>query len=147
MIEDLRQKLLRHLRFFESELGDSDRFARLTKADYLGDNDRRRSIERWAENVINSVIDLAKIALTIERIPIGDSYREIVESLGEVKEFSGLDMRQIASWTRLRNILAHEYLDVRWRSLETFIIDAPPRSTQFLECAKKYLARISAERD
>ena len=147
MIGDLRQKLLGHLRFFESELGDADRFVRLTKADYLSDNDRRRSVERWAENLINSIIDVAKIVLTIERIPLGDSYREIVESLGLVKEFSGFDMKQIASWVRLRNVLAHEYLDVRWRSLEKFILDAPARSGEFLECAKKYLPRISSEKN
>ena len=146
MIEDLRQKLLRHLRSFESKLRDTDRFVLMTKADYLSDNDRRRSVERWAENVINSIIDVAKIVLTIERIPLGDSYREIVESVGFVKKFSGLDGKQIASWTRLQNVLAHEYLDVRWRSLEKFILDAPARSGEFLECAKKYLARISPEK-
>ena len=147
MIEDLRQKFLRHVRFFESELGDSGHFARLTKAIYLEDNDRRRNVERWAENVINSIIDLAKIALTIEKMTLGDSYRENVESLAAIKEFSDLDLGQIAAWTRLRNILAHEYLDVRWRWLEKFIVEAPPRAGQLLECAKKYLARISADKD
>ena len=147
MIEDLRQKLLRHLWFLESELQDGERFASLTKATYLSDSDRRRSVERWAENIINSIIDLAKLVLAIEKIPMGDSYREIVGSLGGVREFAHLDIEQIASWTRLRNILAHEYLDIRWRSLERFIADAPQRSSKFLDCAKKYLTRISAQKD
>ena len=143
MIEDLRQKLLRHLRFLESELADSGRFAGLTRDEYLKDSDRRRNVERWAENILNSLIDTAKIALTIERIPLGDSYRELVESLSAVEEFKTLDMPRFASWTRFRNVLAHEYLDVRWRTLEHFVLDAPGQCQAFLESAKRYLIRIS----
>lgn len=145
MIDDLRQKLLRHTRFLEAELADSDRFTALTRPEYLTDSDRRRNVERWAENILNSLIDIAKIALTIEKVPLADSYREIVESLAAVQEFAGLDTPRFAAWTRFRNVLAHEYLDVRWRTLERFIVEAPEQCRAFLDCAKRYLTRISGQ--
>jgi uncharacterized protein YutE (UPF0331/DUF86 family) len=146
LIEDLRQKLLRQVRFLESELADSGHFAALTHSEYLTDSDRRRNVERWTENILNSLIDTAKIALTIEKVPLGDSYREIVESLAAVQEFAELDMPRFAVWTRFRNVLAHEYLDVRWRTLERFIVEAPPECQAFLDCSKRYLVRISDAR-
>ena len=142
MSRDLLQKLLRHLRFLELELADTGHFADLTREEYLKDSDRRRNVERWAENIINSTIDVAKIALTLERLPLGDSYREIVASLSVVGEFASIDVSEISGWTRLRNVLAHEYLDLRWRSLERFIQDAPARCGSFLECTKRYLSRV-----
>jgi len=144
LIEDLRQKLLRHIRFLEAELADSDRFTALTRPEYLSDSDRRRNVERWAENILNSLIDTAKITLTIEKVPLADSYREIVESLAAVQEYSVLDMPRVAAWTRFRNVLAHEYLDVRWRTLERFIAEAPEQCRSFLDSARRYLTRISA---
>lgn len=145
MIEDLRQRLLRHIRFLESELSESDRFTSLTMAVYLKDSDRRRSVERWAENIVNSIIDIAKIVVTLERIQLADSYRGIISSVSSVDGFSDLPVDDLSSSVRLRNILAHEYLDVRWNSLERFIREKPPQAREFLLRAKEYLRRISLE--
>ncbi len=143
MIEDLRQKLLRHVRFLESELADASRFGVVTNREYIGSNDLRRNVERWAENLVNSLIDISKIAVTIEKIPLADNYREIVQSIIGVPEFSRLDASLLSSWVKLGNVLAHEYLDARWRALERFLRESPPALRQFLESAKSYLRRIT----
>ncbi len=56
----------------------------LSKEEYFKERSKRRDIERWIENIINSSIDISK-------------------------------------WVRFRNIIAHEYLDIRWNSIKKFI--------------------------
>ena len=50
MIEDLRQKLLRHIRFLDSELSESDRFTALTSAEYLKESVWSGSVAELANN-------------------------------------------------------------------------------------------------
>ncbi len=144
MIDDLRRRLLRHVRSLESELSDSDRFASLSGDEYFRDRDQRRNVERWAENIVNAMVDAAKLSLTIEKLPLGGSYREILASVSAMPEFEGLDTRVPASWTRLRNILSHEDLDVRWPILRAFVREAPSAARDFLDRAKDFLARVSS---
>ena len=45
-MDDLKERLLRHIRFLETEVSDYPRFAGLTKATYDSDRDLRRNVER-----------------------------------------------------------------------------------------------------
>jgi len=46
---------------------------------------------------------------------------------------------------RLRNIIAHEYLDMRWASIKKFISETEPLYKEFLEKVKAYLKERFAE--
>jgi uncharacterized protein YutE (UPF0331/DUF86 family) len=142
MHKELQQKLLKHLQFLEIEVGDYAKFESLTRDEYTADRDRRRNVERWAENIINSVIAIAKVILTIESIPLPDSNKEAVRLLSSIKLLGIVDASEFADWTRFRNILAHEYVDIRWRSLERFIRETGPLYKDFVLRTKSYLKKL-----
>lgn len=141
MREELKQRLLQHLNFIETELGDYPHFRQLTQAQYREDRDQRRNVERWVENIINSSIDIAKVILTLEDIRLPDNYKEIVLSLSTIKALGIDSTESLSRFVRLRNIITHEYIDLKWSSIARFISEAEPLYKDFLAKVKKYLER------
>ena len=98
--------------------------SRVDKPIYLNDRIRRRSVERWVENIVNASIDISKILLASEKKKLPDTYREVLDSLCELPGFDkGLSVK-LADNTKLRNVLAHEYLDLRFEKLQSFVLSA-----------------------
>jgi len=62
-----------------------------------------------------------------------------------VKGFDKEEAEKLSQWVRLRNIVAHEYLDIRWDSIEKFIQETEPAYKNFLEKVKKYLKEKCSE--
>ncbi|MEW6607724.1 MAG: HepT-like ribonuclease domain-containing protein [bacterium] len=145
MKEELNQRLLQRLNFLESETQDYTRFKHLTREDYFTDRDRRRSVERWVENIINSSIDISKIILTFEGISLPDNYKDIVALLSAVKELKMVDAEALSTWVKFRNIVAHEYLDIRWSSIKRFISETESLYKDFLDKVKIYLEKKITE--
>ncbi len=56
-------RLTKHIAFIEDELKDHEKFVSLSWEEYNGNRSKRRDIERWIENIINSSIDIAKISV------------------------------------------------------------------------------------
>jgi uncharacterized protein YutE (UPF0331/DUF86 family) len=139
--EELKRRLLRHLSFLEEELKDYSKFKKLTHHEYMSNIDKRRNVERWVENIINSSIDVSKVILTIEGKNIPDSYKEIVLSLSLIKGLKFNTAEPLSRWVRLRNIISHEYLDIRWFSIQKFILETKPLYDDLLEKAKSYLEK------
>ncbi|MFP4431117.1 MAG: HepT-like ribonuclease domain-containing protein [Spirochaetaceae bacterium] len=115
-----RARLLRILDYVADELADRREFVELTLEEYRGDRGLRRNVERWAEMLINATIDISKIALAAARRPAPQTYRQVLEELSTLKPFSDLP-GDPAALARLRNLLAHEYLDLRFTELRRFI--------------------------
>ena len=120
-----RDRLLRIVDFIETELADSDSFRALGSKAYLGDPAFRRNLERWVENLVNASIDAAKTLLASRRQPIPQTYRESLLRLATIPGFEAADCEALASFARLRNLLAHEYLDLRYPALEKFVGSGP----------------------
>jgi uncharacterized protein YutE (UPF0331/DUF86 family) len=139
--EEFKQRLLRYIGFLEEELQDYPKFKLLKHPDYIADRDKRRNVERWIENIINSSIDISKVILTLEGIALPDNYREIVSSISAIKELKAIDAEALSRWVRFRNIIAHEYLDLRWDSIERFIQQTEPLYKNFLEKVKGYIGK------
>ncbi len=116
-----RHRLVKLVDFSEKELGEFDKFFNLDKHEYENNPDRRRNFERWAENIVNSSIDLAKIILSSEKKPIPQTYREILQSLSLIPNFDPVVAEKLSQFAKLRNILAHEYLDIRFARLQKFV--------------------------
>jgi uncharacterized protein YutE (UPF0331/DUF86 family) len=125
--------LNRRLIFLDSELRDACQFQGLTREEYERDSRKRREVERWIENLMNAAIDISKIILASEKRPIPSTYRETLWMMGTLPDFPGALGEQLAQWAELRNILAHEYLDIRWRRIENFVKTSLPYFRQFID--------------
>ncbi len=142
MKKEIKYRLIKHINFLEDELKDYKYFRALSKEEYFKERSKRRDIERWIENIINSSIDISKIILTNEGVSLPDSYRDIVALLSIIKDLKGIDAESLSKWVRFRNIIAHEYLDIRWNSIKKFIQETEVLYKNFLKGVKKYLGKI-----
>lgn len=141
MREELKQRLLKHISFLEVELRDYQKFRQLTQAEYLDDVDKRRNVERWVENIINSSIDISKVILTLEGKSLPDNYKEIVSSISAVKELKLESADSLSRWVKFRNIISHAYLDIRWSSIKKFISETEPFYKDLLNKVQLYLKK------
>lgn len=137
LTEEDKHILNRRLIFLDSELSDAGKFTNLTQMEYEKDRAKRREIERWIENLVNAAIDIAKTLLASQKRPIPSTYREILRSISSLPDFPQGLGEQLAHWSELRNILAHEYLDIRWKRIEDFIKKAEPYFKNLIEIVKK----------
>jgi len=144
--KEIRFRLIKHLTFLENELKDYETFGILSWKEYNDDRGKRRNVERWIENIINSSIDIAKLILTSEDRSLPDTYKDIVKNLSLVADFSEEGMGKLSRWVSLRNIISHEYLDIRWASIQKFISESKPFYEDFLKRVKNYLEANSEEK-
>lgn len=139
MKEEIKERLIKHLNFLEEEIKDYTLFRGTTWEVYRDDRSKRRDVERWTENLVNSSIDISKLITTGEGKILPETYKEIVLSLCLIKGFDKEEIENLAQWVRLRNIVVHEYLDIRWESIKRFIEETEPVYKNFLENVKIYI--------
>ena len=116
-----RDRLVRLKEFLIQELADVKTFQKIDQLTYQSKAPPRRELERWAENIVNASIDIAKIMLASEKKILPETYRLLLEGLATIKDFDPKMATQLAEFTRIRNILAHQYLDMRFSQLKKFI--------------------------
>jgi len=146
LTQEFKDRLVRHLNFLEEELKDYAQFKKFTREEYLTSRDKRRNVERWVENIINSTVDIARVILTIEEIVIPDTYRRIVEMISAIEGFGQLEVEKLSKWVRFRNIVTHEYLDVKWSSISKFVNETDLLYKNFIKITKQYLkSKIESE--
>ncbi len=92
-----------------------------------------------------SSIDIAKLILTSEDHPLPDTYKDIVRNLSLVSDFSEEGIEKLSKWVSLRNIISHEYLDIRWASIQKFISESAPSYKDFLKRVEIYLKKRPLE--
>jgi uncharacterized protein YutE (UPF0331/DUF86 family) len=117
-----RERLLRILEFLFTEIDDlQKKFIKLDFQTYSSDNDVRRNLERCIENIVNSGLDMAKIILINKGTQIPNTYKEYFLSLYTIGLIKKNLAFGLADGVRLRNILAHQYLDIKWRNIKEFL--------------------------
>lgn len=134
-----KTRLLERLQFLQNELIELARFQSITFQEYQNERGKRRELERWAENIMNAMIDIAKILLASEKKPMPKTYEE---ALREYALFAGLSIEkatEFSSIARLRNLLAHEYLDILYDRIQDFIKSFPPLFAETEPFLKQYL--------
>lgn len=141
LIREDRDILNKRLIFLESELNDINEFQKLTLLEYQKDSMKRRQVERWIENLMNAAIDISKTLLASEKKTIPDTYRQVLENLEILGVFPEGTGKELAYWVELRNILAHEYLDIRWKRIEDFIKRSEPYFRNLIEAVKDKFLR------
>lgn len=115
-----RARLERILDFLAEELEDRSKFREVDLHTYQSDRDLRRNLDRWVETIINAAIDIGKIVLASEHRQVPQTYGQILAELELLPPFSELSGR-LRKLAPLRNILAHEYLDLRFGRVKAFV--------------------------
>ena len=134
-----RDRLVRAVDFLESELADSGLFQDMTRQEYETDSSRRRNIERWVENIVNASIDIAKIMLASRQAQIPQTYRQVLQMLNTMPGMSPEIADALAGFSRLRNVLAHQYIDVRGSHIFRFLREATGAYAQLSAAARAVL--------
>ena len=113
-----------------------DKFKKLTWLEYRSEPDQRRNVERWIENLVIAALDIAKIILAAKKELLPEGYKETLMYFG-AEYFNESFGRSFSKFAEFRNILAHEYLDIKWRQIKNFIKEAEKLYPQFVEKVKK----------
>jgi len=116
---------VRRLAFLRGEIAELPAFAQVELSEYDSSRSRGREMERWAENIANATIDLAKIVLAAERSPVPQSYREALTLFGRNAGLSEEDATRLEGVGRLRSLLAHEYLDLLYERIRFLVEELP----------------------
>lgn len=133
-----KTRLIERIQFLESEFQEIDSFKDLTLGEYQKDKVKRRNIERWTENIINATIDIAKIILASEKKEILKTYEESLLKFGLFAGLEDEEAEKISTFTRLRDILAHEYLDILYKRIKNFITDSQPIYDKIFNFLSRY---------
>ena len=147
MTNDSKIRLIKHTSSLEKELDDYKNFKPLTWNECSDDRDKRRNVERWIENIVTSSVDIAKLVLVSEKKTIPDTYKEMLLSLSLVPCFDKENTKKISLWVRFRNIIVHEYLDIKWKSIKRFIQETEEIYRKFVTEAKNYVNQKLTEEE
>lgn len=106
---------------------------------YQSQREKRLEVERWTECLINAVLDTSKILFTIDRKEVPETSRELLFKIGGdifKREEEAVSFSELA---RIRNTLAHRYLDLRWNDIKRFFQIAEKLLPAFLDHLKKQI--------
>ncbi len=129
--------IAKRIDFIELELKDLEEYEGLSFDTYSQNRKARRDVERISENIANAVIDIGKLILAGEDIELPETYRDIFNKLVQVKILDGELGVRISDLVRLRNILAHQYLDIKWEMIKDFIARGKNDVKAFLTLIRK----------
>lgn len=143
-----RSRLERIADFIETELQDRERFRGITQRRYRSDRDLRRNLERWVETLINAAIDIGKIVLSSGGRPLPYSYGQILADLETLPGFTGLSERLqplAAPLAAVRNLMAHEYLDLRFGRVARFVDEGAGAVGELARRTRAWTRQVSTE--
>ena len=133
-----KSKLIPHVDYLASELS----FLPLYKKEidwkvYESQRSKRLEVERWVECIINSALDFSKMLLIIKGEVLKETSREILFQIGS-RIFDREDEAEMFSeLARIRNTLAHRYLDLRWQDIKRFFEVSSAQVPAFIDYIKK----------
>ncbi|MDI6735819.1 MAG: DUF86 domain-containing protein [bacterium] len=133
-----KARLTKHLIFLQKEFEEIKEIKKFNWEDYQKDSFKRKIIERWIENLVVSVLDIAKIILASEKELIPESYKETLRNFG-FKYFNEEFANKFSEFAKFRNIVVHEYLDMRWKQIKDFIKEAEILYPLFIQKIKDIL--------
>ncbi len=133
-----RVRVLERLTFLRNEMQEHQEMAKVSIEEYEKNKLKRRNLERWAENIINAMIDIAKIILASEEKEMPKSYGASLEEFGILAGMSKPEAEKLSALSRLRNLLAHEYLEILHGKLQEFVKDIPPLYAKIMLFMKNY---------
>lgn len=134
-----KTRLLERVQFLEQEVSEIGRFRELSFGEYQKSPPKRREIERWTENIINAIIDIAKIFLASEKKDMPKTYGDALRNFALAGGLDDNEAYSFSQFARLRNILAHEYLGILYGEIRNFIEEFFPLYRKISKFIKEYL--------
>lgn len=131
-----RARILEYLRFLENEFSEIGRIQEFSLQDYIQDSFKRKVIERWVENLVMSALDIAKVILASGKREIPQTYKDTLKIFGTLYVDPSF-AEKFSEFASLRNILVHEYLDIKWRRIRNFIDQAERLYPVFIKKVKE----------
>jgi len=116
-----RRRLIKATDFIQRELKEITKFRDITQDQYMRDNDLRRNLERWVETIAMASIDVAKTILGSEKEKLPEKYADIMLALRKYEMLGKESALKLSEFAKLRNIIAHEYLDLRFVEIRKFL--------------------------
>jgi len=135
-----RSRLQEYLSFLEKEFEEIGEIKKFSWEDYQKDSFKRKIIERWVENLIMGSLDCAKIVLACERREIPQSYKDVLKVFMACFVDSSM-ADKFSEFSKLRNIIVHRYLDIKWQQIKNFIKDAEVLYPVFIQKVKDILRK------
>lgn len=135
---EARTRLQERLSFLEFQFEDIKHFKKLSWEVYRNERNEQRNVERWIENLVVVSLDIAKIILASEKREIPQSYKDTLKVFVAIYINSSLADR-FSAFTEFRNIIVHEYLDIKWKKIANFIKEAERLYPKFIERVKKII--------
>jgi len=103
---------------------------------YQRDRSRRLEVERWVECLINATLDVSKMFLASEGEVVPETSREVLYRIAAFIFEKERDAETFSELARIRNTLAHHYLDIRWQDIKRFFKIATELYPPFLQYLK-----------
>lgn len=132
-----KTRLIEIVKFMTNEIADWNIYLEFSWDEYQNDRVKRRSLEHWIENIVNASIDIARILMASEKKSLPGTYREALRSFMFLKDFDKNIAEKLSEFARLRNIITHEYLDIRWEQISNFVKIARSFFEYTIEFVKK----------
>lgn len=138
MLQSDKSKLIPHVDYLEKELPYRPAYEEEVDFKvYHAQRSKRLEVERWVESLINATLDICKILLTIRGEQIPETSREILFQIGSRiydREEQAVTFSELA---KIRNTLAHRYLDIRWVDIKRFMQMVPELYPAFINFVRK----------
>ena len=134
--------IAKRIDFIELELKDLGEYEDLDFDTYSQNRKARRDVERICENIANAMIDIGKVILAGEDVELPETYQEIFRKLIQIKIVNEKLGGSLSDLVRLRNILAHQYLDIKWEMIRDFIFHGKNDVKAFMPIVRKLISGI-----
>jgi|UniRef100_A0A7C3YST7 uncharacterized protein YutE (UPF0331/DUF86 family) len=110
---DLDKKVIEaRLRRLDRSVTKLKKFARMSRADYLANEDYQELVERNFQVAIQTCIDIANHIIAQENLPVPDEEENIFLILSKNNIIPKELGERIKGMVGFRNILVHEYLSI-----------------------------------
>jgi len=138
-------RLERMIDFVQDQMPEFKKFTGISQKDYERDISLKRNVERWAETLANAAIDIAKVLIASKKRPMPQTYKSIIKELAFLNDFDESIAVGLAKFSDMRNVLSHEYLDLRFVVLKEFIKEGEPFLVYLLKYAKNAIKNNLAQ--
>lgn len=135
-------KLIPYVDYLEKELPFFSEYEReIDWRVYELQRSKRLEVERWVESLINATLDISKMLLAIRGEEIPETSREVLFKMSAHIYDKEEEAQAFSELAKIRNTLAHRYLDLRWIDIKRFLQIAPELYPRFLEFVKKEIEK------
>ena len=137
-----KAKIIPHVEYLEKELSFLQEYQKeIDWKVYQSNRSKRLEVERWVECIINAILDISKMFLVIKGESIPETSREVLFLIASRIYNREEEAEVFSELAKIRNTLAHRYLDIKWQDIKWFFHIAPDLIPPFMNYIKNELEK------